>query len=149
MLDAALAAALVKAMAITYLRKRYSWLYQHGPSPTLPSPSRRGGSATCRGNRWTTSRPRTSEHRVDDPHSWWFGFSCDQIYDVVPADAHRPARFLQAEVGAVYRDDGYVVRQTIVLAAQLRAIADGRAAPPRDGPPPPIGLDPRQGGGRG
>ena len=33
--------------------------------------------------------------------------------------------------------------------AQLRAIAEGDAAPQRDDQPPPIGLDPSRGGGRG
>ena len=37
----------------------------------------------------------------------------------------------------------------LVLAAPLRAIAEGDAAPQRDDQPPPIGLDPSRGGGRG
>ena len=32
----------------------------------------------------------------------------------------------------IYRDDAYVVRETVALAAQLRAIAEGDAAPQRD-----------------
>lgn len=128
----------------------YSRLCQHGPSPTrrLTAEARR----ICHVPGQPVGFEPTayaSDHRVDDPHSWWFGFSCDHVFDVVPADARGQARCLQAEVGAVYRDDGYVVRETIALAAQLRAIADNGAAPLRDGPPPPpIGLDPRRGGGR-
>lgn len=129
----------------------YSRLCQHGPSPTrrLTAEARR----ICHVPRQPVGYEpidHASDHRVDDPHSWWFGFSCDHVFDVVPADAHRQARFLQAEVGAAYRNDAYVVRETVALAVQLRAIADGKAAPARDGPPPPpIGLDPRRGGGRG
>ncbi len=128
----------------------YSRLCQHGPSPTrrLAVEAYR----ICHVSHGPASYEPTahaSGHRINDPHSWWLGFSCNHVYDVAPADANRQARFVQAEVGAVYRDDGYVVRETIALAAQLRAIADGRATPVRDGPPPPIGLDPRRGGGRG
>jgi hypothetical protein len=52
-----------------------------------------------------------------------------------------------AETASEYRDDGYVVREVLNLAAQLKAIADGRPVPVREGPPlPAIGLDPRRGG---
>ncbi len=86
-------------------------------------------------------------YRVEDAHLWWFGFDCDHAYDLVPdEDRHARARFLAAEIGQVYRDDGYVYREVRNLAAQLRAIADGVEAPPRDGPPlPPVGLDPGAG----
>ena len=67
-----------------------------------------------------------------------------------------PPRFLRfssrpksSELARTYRDDAYVVRETVALAAQLRAIAEGDAAPQRDDQPPPIGLDPSRGGGRG
>lgn len=90
-----------------------------------------------------------TDHRVQDPHAWWFGFSCDHAYDLVPGDGRRSIPASSSELARTYRDDAYVVRETVALAAQLRAIADGTEAPPRDGPPPPIGLDPRRGGGRG
>ena len=67
-----------------------------------------------------------------------------------------PPRFLRfssrpksSELARTYRDDAYVVRETVALAAQLRAIAEGDAAPQRDDQPPPLGLDPSRGGGRG
>lgn len=90
-----------------------------------------------------------TDHRVADRHAWWLGFSCDHAYDLVPGDGRRAVPKSSSELARTYRDDGYVVRETLALAAQLRAIADGTEAPPRDGAPPPIGLDPRRGGDRG
>lgn len=95
-----------------------------------------------------TYRPleHATDHRPGDAHAWWFGFSCDHVYDVVPKDRADRARFLGAETGAEYRDDAYVVRETLNLARQLRAIADGAPVPPRVGPPlPAAGLDPKKG----
>jgi hypothetical protein len=84
-------------------------------------------------------------HRAH-PGQWWFGFQCDHVYDVVPGDRIGTRRFMGAETEAEYRDDSYVVREVRNLAAQLRAIADGRPVPPREGPPiPAIGLDPQGG----
>lgn len=89
-----------------------------------------------------------TDHRVQDHHAWWFGFSCDHAYDLIPGDRRRAVPISSSELAQTYRDDAYVVRETLALAAQLRAIVDGTEAPPRDRPPP-IGLDPRRGGGRG
>ena len=93
------------------------------------------------------STTHATTQRVEDAHLWWFGFDCDHAYDVVPQeDRHRRERFLAAEIGHEYRDDGYVYREVRNLAAQLRAIADGVEAPPREGPPlPPIAFDPGAG----
>lgn len=88
-----------------------------------------------------------TEHRPEDEHVWWFGFSCDHVYDIVPGDRGQPKRFMGAETGAEYRDDSYVVGEILNLARQLRAIGDGTAVPPREGPQlPAIGLDPKRGG---
>jgi hypothetical protein len=87
-----------------------------------------------------------TDHRVHAGH-WWFGFDCDHVYDVVPGRERDRQRFMGAETGAEYRDDAYVVREILNLAAQLKAIADGRPVPQREGPPlPAIGLDPKRGG---
>jgi len=75
--------------------------------------------------------------------------SVGHAFDLVPGDGHRAVRPSSSELTRTYRDDAYVVRETIALAAQLRAIADGKEAPPRDGSPPPVGLDPKRGGRRG
>lgn len=87
-----------------------------------------------------------TEHRVGEGQ-WWFGFDCNHLYDVVPRRIRDRNRFMGAETEAEYRDDGYVVREIRNLAAQLKAIADGRPMPPRDGPAlPPASLDPNTGG---
>ncbi|NIJ16281.1 hypothetical protein [Sphingobium vermicomposti] len=87
-----------------------------------------------------------SDHHVDD-HAWWFGFECNHLYDLVPADLSRNLNhFLSAETGGKYRDATYVCTEVQNLAAQLRAIADGCAIPARRGDPlPPLGLDPQRG----
>lgn len=86
-----------------------------------------------------------SDYRVQE-HAWWFGFSCDHLYDALTGRGSRhDRRFLAAETGPVYRDDAYVCTEVQNLAAQLRAIADGLPVPPRQGAPlPPRGLDPKE-----
>lgn len=127
----------------------YSQICEHGPSPqpSLDTESRR----VCH----VPEKPRQidevvhgSQYRVaSGEHVWWFGFDCNHIYDLLPIPDRRPQAFLAAETAAVYRDDGYVVREITILAAQLRAIADGKPMPAREGPPlPAIGLDPWKGG---
>lgn len=75
--------------------------------------------------------------------AWWFGFECDQVYDALPSTPAHSTRFLERETGAVIRDEDYVYDQVVDLAAQLRAIGDGRPKPGRTGAtPPPLGLDP-------
>lgn len=130
----------------------YSRICEEGPSPA-PKLSRRLATEARRichvpeaPLRYEPLR-QAGGHRVEDPHAWWFGFSCDHIYDVVPGSRDRGGRFMAAETGAEYRDDAYVVREVVNLAAQLRAIADGAPMPAREGPPlPAIGLDPGRGG---
>jgi hypothetical protein len=90
-----------------------------------------------------------TDHRVEDSQAWWFGFSCDHAFDLIPNARPNSSGSKSSELGRIYRDDAYVVRETVALAAQLRAIAEGDAAPARDGAPLPLGLDPRRGGGRG
>ena len=85
-----------------------------------------------------------TDYRVED-HAWWFGFSCNHIYDVVPNERYHSKQYLGAETGAVYRDDAYVCNEVQNLAAQLKAIADGVPVPSRTGQPlPPRGLDPQE-----
>ena len=128
----------------------YSRLCEEGPSPArrLAVEARRICHVTLRP---AVYHPVThaTDHRVEDPHAWWFGFSCDHAYDLIPRHAQGSSRPKSSELARTYRDDAYVVRETVALAAQLRAIAEGDAAPQRDDQPPPIGLDPSRGGGRG
>ena len=128
----------------------YSRLCEEGPSPArrLAVEARRICHVTLRPAVYHPVAHAT-DHRVEDPHAWWFGFSCDHAYDLIPRHAQVPSRPKSSELARTYRDDAYVVRETVALAAQLRAIADGDAAPQRDDQPPPIGLDPSRGGGRG
>jgi hypothetical protein len=60
-----------------------------------------------------------SEHRAGEGH-WWLGFSCNHVYDVVPGKRRDRPRFMAAETSTKYRDDAYVVREILILAAQLR-----------------------------
>lgn len=55
---------------------------------------------------------------------WWFGFSCNHSYDLVPGSYRREV--LSTENGRVYRDETYVAREIAGMAAQLHAIAEGR-----------------------
>jgi len=128
----------------------YSRLCEEGPSPArrLAVEARRICHVTLRPAVYHPVAHAT-DHRVEDPHAWWFGFSCDHAYDLIPRHAQVPSRPKSSELARTYRDDAYVVRETVALAAQLRAIAEGDAAPQRDDQPLPIGLDPSRGGGRG
>ena len=78
---------------------------------------------------------------------WWFGFSCNQAYDLVPRDRHH-VRALGLENGRVYRDERYVVRETTNLAAQLHAVAKGLPMPELKGERPAVGLAPFEPGAR-
>ncbi|RUN75492.1 hypothetical protein EJC47_15795 [Sphingomonas sp. TF3] len=88
----------------------------------------------------------TTDDRVHSGQ-WWLGFECNHLYDVVPGRPQHRQGFMGAETHAEYRDDAYVVREILNLAAQLKALALGEPVPARDGPPlPSIGLDPKRGG---
>lgn len=124
----------------------YARACAEGPSPTrrLTAESRR----ICHVARPPRYEPLThaTDYRVSHDDAWWFGFTCDHVYDLVPNARRDRDRFLAREVGGTYRDDEYVCREVGHLARQLRAVADGAPMPERDGPPPPpLGLDPERG----
>lgn len=124
----------------------YSAICQHGPSPA-PRLVQEARSICHVQTRPAIYDPVVSatDHRPQHDDAWWFGFDCNQLYDKVPGKVGDPARFLSAEIGTTFRDEAYVYEQVVDLAAQLRAIADGRPKPERTGaPPPPIGRDPRR-----
>lgn len=126
----------------------YGAICQDGPSPLrrLVREAHRVCHVPIRPARYEAIN-HASDHSVEDPHAWWFGFSCNYSYDLVPGDRAPGGGFMGAEIGPKYRDDAYVVRETLALAAQLRAIADGEPVPAREGPlPPPVGLAPDRGG---
>ncbi len=88
-----------------------------------------------------------TDYRAGHDQAWWFGFTCDHVYDIVPLDKDDRSRFLGQETGATLRDEAYVYDHVLDLAAQLRAIVDGAPKPARTGAvPPPLGLDPKKAG---
>lgn len=122
----------------------YARICQEGPSPRvdLITEVRR----ICHVIVGVVPTKHATEYRAH-ADQWWFGFSCDHLFDVVPGRRQDRPRFMSAETAAEYRDDGYVVREVLNLALQLKAIADGAPVPKREGPPlPGIGLDPIRGG---
>ncbi|WP_156437872.1 MULTISPECIES: hypothetical protein [unclassified Sphingomonas] len=114
-----------------------------------PSPERRivrERARICHVSRTLPLR-EGGDYRVEDDQAWWFGFSCNHIFDLAPKDQGRERRFLGGETRAIYRDDAYVCTEILNLAAQLKAIADGKPPPPSRGAAlPSLGLDPHQGG---
>lgn len=69
--------------------------------------------------------------------AWWFGFSCDKADDVKPdAQArYRADQLLDGVVDPTYKTEAFVYRECVRLAAQLKAIGEGRD--PRDADPGP------------
>lgn len=91
------------------------------------------------------AHPRSQPVGAADRDAWWLGFRCDLVHDVIPGPRdHGRRRALEAEVGAIYRDDAYVIAEVGVFAAQLRAVADGEEMEPSFDPPPPPALDPKR-----
>ena len=128
----------------------YSAICNEGPSPNrrLINEARTICHVVLRPAKYAAVEHATEYRAGQDTHekAWWFGFKCDQVYDAVPSRPGDWPRFLEKETGAAVRDEGYVYDQVVDLAAQLRAIGDGRPKPERTGAaPPPLGLDPRKG----
>ena len=126
----------------------YSHACEHGPTPARSfSDEARRICHVARPGAGARRTPIThaSDYRVEADDAWWLGFECNHVYDLVPANSGNHGRFLAAETGPVYRDEGYVYREVAYLAEQLHAIASGLPRPERTGPPrPPLGLDPRE-----
>ena len=60
---------------------------------------------------------------ADDGDLWWFGFDTNHAYDFVPNE--RIPEGQRIHDGKVYRDQAYVYRECIKLAAQLHRIETG------------------------
>lgn len=69
---------------------------------------------------------RLEPARQDD--AWWFGFECGQEFDVQPGVGRNYAHPgpLDGVNRREYRDMGYVYRECVGLAAQMKAIGEGR-----------------------
>ena len=125
----------------------YAAICDEGPSPSrhLIREARRVCHVELSPARYAAVEHATDYRAGQDSHekAWWFGFKCDQVYDALPKSTANSDRFLERETGAVVRDEHYVYDQVVDLAAQLRAIAEGRPKPERTGTAtPPLGLDP-------
>ena len=64
---------------------------------------------------------------ADDGDLWWFGFDTNHAYDFVPNE--RIPQGQRIHDGKVYRDQAYVYRECIKLAAQLHRIETGVEVP--------------------
>ncbi|MBB4088133.1 hypothetical protein [Sphingomonas carotinifaciens] len=87
-----------------------------------------------------SSRQTVYENEAAKAHAdaWWFGFSCNQIGDVLPEASYGHQKRQERLIGGtdpVYRTEAYVYRECVRLAAQLKAIEEGRD--PRDADPGP------------
>ncbi|WP_187334925.1 hypothetical protein [Novosphingopyxis iocasae] len=74
-------------------------------------------------------RPHTDmpDRFAHDGDLWWFGFDTNQAYDFVPNE--RVPEGQRIHDGKVYRDQAYVYRECIKLAAQLHRIETGVEVP--------------------
>ncbi|WP_187335339.1 hypothetical protein [Novosphingopyxis iocasae] len=70
-------------------------------------------------------RPHTDmpDRFAHDGDLWWFGFDTNHVYDFVPNE--RVPEGQRIHDGKVYRDQAYVYRECIKLAAQLHRIETG------------------------
>lgn len=125
----------------------YGRICAEGPKPArkIREEARRICHVPMRPTRYIETK-HGSDYRVTDEHAWWLGFECNHVCDVIPNDPPGRLRAFEAETGAVYRDDAYVLNEIQNLARQLNAIAEGNDPPPRHGGPlPPAGIDPKNG----
>lgn len=69
--------------------------------------------------------------------AWWFGFSCNHTGDITPGTraASRSDQLLDGVNHPTYKTEAFVYQQCVRLAAQLKAIEEGRD--PRDADPGP------------
>lgn len=90
----------------------------------------------------TPSRPAKKPqlnlaHRSIDEDVWWFGFDTNHETDLVPMGQNRALR----ESGQTYRDQHFVYRECVRLAAGLAAIAQGQTVDPEPALPDDVAGD--------
>jgi hypothetical protein len=76
--------------------------------------------------------------------AWWFGFSCDGPGDVLPMSIRVPEPSLSGCNDASYKNEHFVHQECIRLAAQLKAIAEGRDPQSVHSESPPRAFNPHR-----
>jgi hypothetical protein len=102
-----------------------------------------GADGRRRNVRVVISRPEvihSQDAAVPHDDAWWLGFSCNHPGDAWPGflgelASHEPAPGLNEPT---YKDERYVYRECVRLAAQLKAVEEGRH--PSDADPGPTAM---------
>lgn len=76
-----------------------------------------------------TSICHVAERQPTQTDQWWFGFSCNQITDLIPEDDAHAAKAQQLGLDQEYRDQRYLVGACTQLAGQLTAAAGPETNP--------------------
>lgn len=71
-----------------------------------------------------TSICHVAEGQLTHTDQWWFGFSCNQITDLIPEDDAHATKAQQLGLDQEYRDERYLVGACTELAGQLSSAAD-------------------------
>lgn len=91
-----------------------------------------------------TGAASTERGIVPHEEAWWFGFSCDGPRDVLPTSIRVPERSLSGCNHPSYKNEHFVHQECIRLAAQLKAIAEGRDPQSVDPGGPPRAFNPHR-----
>lgn len=76
-----------------------------------------------------TSICHVAERQLTHADQWWFGFSCNQITDLIPEDAAHAAKAQHLGLDQEYRHERYLVGACTQLARQLTSAADPKMNP--------------------
>lgn len=71
-----------------------------------------------------TSICHVAERQLTRSDQWWFGFSCNQMTDLIPEDDAHAAEAQQLGLDQEYRDERYLFGACTELAGQLSSAAD-------------------------
>ena len=70
-----------------------------------------------------TSICHVAERQLTHTDQWWFGFSCNQITDLIPEDDAHAAKAQQLGLDQEYRDERYLFGACTELARRLTSAA--------------------------